>query len=114
MRRLALTTMPKRACGSQGQWRYDGSREVSFFVTEDALRNLAADRVLGESECLRAFDAHRPAVYKAASTAYERARKGSYELGREDFGGSNPHQEAACWMVIHLVCSTLRGSARPV
>jgi Protein of unknown function (DUF1488) len=85
MRRLALTTMPKRACGSQGQWRYDGSREVSFFVTEDALRNLAADRVLGESECLRAFDAHRPAVYKAASTAYERARKGSYELGREDF-----------------------------
>jgi hypothetical protein len=66
-------------------WGYDGSREVSFFVTEDALRNLSGDRVLGESECLRAFDAHRPAVYKAAGTAYKRARKGSYELGREDF-----------------------------
>ncbi len=38
-------------------WGYDGSQEVSFFVTQDALRMLAGERVVGEAECLAIFDA---------------------------------------------------------
>ena len=66
-------------------WGYDGSQEVSFFLTQDALRMLAGERVVGEAECLAIFDAHRDAVYKAAGNVYGRGRKGSYELARADF-----------------------------
>ena len=66
-------------------WGYDGSQEVSFFVTEDALRAVAGERIVGGNECLETFDAHRPAISKAATTVYERGRKGSYELARTDF-----------------------------
>ena len=74
-------------------WGYDGSQEVSFFVTEDALRMLAGDRVIAEAECLAAFDAHRSAIYKAAGTVYGRGRKGSYEVGAK---GSLSRVPACC------------------
>ncbi len=66
-------------------WGYDGSQEVSFFVTEDALRKLAAEAPLTESAWFHTFDVHRSAIYRAANKVYGRGRKGSYEIGREDF-----------------------------
>ncbi len=66
-------------------WGYDGSQEVSFFVTEDALRKLAPAAPLTEGGCFQTFDAHRSAIYDAAAKVYGRGRKGSYEIGREDF-----------------------------
>jgi hypothetical protein len=38
-----------------------------------------------EESLLLAFDAHRAAIHAAAMKAYERKRKGSYELAVADF-----------------------------
>jgi hypothetical protein len=61
-------------------WGYDGSREVSFFVTEDALHRLQPDAGDGEPGLLSAFASHRDRVYAAAARVYARGRKGSYEI----------------------------------
>jgi hypothetical protein len=66
-------------------WGHDASLEVSFFVTHDALRKLAAERALSESASFQIFDAHRAEIYAAAGEVYGRGRKGSYELVRGDF-----------------------------
>jgi len=65
-------------------WGYDGSREVSFFVTEDALGRLQSDLTRDEQGLLSAFSAHRERVYVAAGRVYARGRKGSYEIGSGD------------------------------
>jgi len=66
-------------------WGYDTSLEVSFFVTDDALRKLAADRELAEKDYLKAFDTHSHKIHVAAGKVYERGSRGSYELGAKDF-----------------------------
>ena len=65
-------------------WGYDGSREVPFFVTEDALRRLDASAERDEPGMLSAFSAHRHRVYAAAVRVYARGRKGSYDIRGED------------------------------
>jgi hypothetical protein len=66
-------------------WGHDSAMEWSFFVTEDALKRLQPNMRYDEASVLRAFDDHRDAIYGAAARAYERERKGSYELGATDF-----------------------------
>ena len=61
-------------------WGYDTSLEVSFFVTDDALRKLGISRDLAEKDCLQMFDAHCDKIPVAAAKAYKRGSKGSYEL----------------------------------
>ena len=65
-------------------WGYDGAREVSFFVTEDALRRLQPTASADETGFLAAFEAHRDHVLRAAARVYARGRKGSYEIGADD------------------------------
>jgi hypothetical protein len=65
-------------------WGYDGAREVSFFVTEDALRRLQPTASADETDFLAAFEAHRDRVLRAAARVYARGRKGSYEIGAND------------------------------
>lgn len=66
-------------------WGYDSAMEWSFFVTEDALKRLQPDMQFDETGLLRAFDSHRSSIHAAATKAYKRGRKGSYELVMTDF-----------------------------
>ena len=65
-------------------WGYDGAREVSFFVTGDALRRLEPGAPVDETSLLAVFDAHLDRVLRAAARVYARGRKGSYEIGAND------------------------------
>ena len=65
-------------------WGHDSAMEWSFFVTEDALRQVDPAMALGEAGMLDAFDSHRDRICAAASRVYSRGRKGSYELGAAD------------------------------
>ena len=66
-------------------WGYDRAMEWSFFVTEEVLKLLQPDVECSEEGLLLAFDAHRSAIHAAAMRAFERKRKGSYELAIADF-----------------------------
>jgi hypothetical protein len=66
-------------------WGHDSAMEWSFFVTEEALRHLRPETERDETSLLFAFDAHRPAIYAAATRAFKQGRKGSYELGKANF-----------------------------
>ena len=66
-------------------WGYDSAMEWSFFVTEDALKRLQPGLEYNEESLLLAFDTHRAAIQAAAMRAYERKRRGSYELAVADF-----------------------------
>jgi hypothetical protein len=66
-------------------WGHDSAMEWSFFVTEDALKRLQPDVPRDEASLLLAFDANRDLIYAAAMKAYNRDRKGSYELAAKDF-----------------------------
>jgi hypothetical protein len=66
-------------------WGHDSAMEWSFFVTEEALKRLQPDVEGDEASLLLAFDANRAAIQAAAMKAYQRERKGSYELASKDF-----------------------------
>jgi hypothetical protein len=66
-------------------WGYDGALEVSFFVEDSALMRIAPGTTRGESSLLKSFDENRDRIFAAASRAYQRRRKGSYELITSDF-----------------------------
>jgi len=66
-------------------WGHDSAMEWSFFVIEDALKRLQPSLERNEESLLLAFDTHRAAIHAAAVRAYERRRKGSYELAVADF-----------------------------
>ena len=66
-------------------WGHDNAMEWSFFVTEDALKRLQPKTARDEASLLLAFDANRAAIYAAATKAFKRERKGSYELIAADF-----------------------------
>jgi uncharacterized protein DUF1488 len=66
-------------------WGHDGAMEVSFFVNEDALKRIELRMQPNEWGLLHAFDSHRDLIYAAATKAYRRGRKGSYELTPADF-----------------------------
>jgi hypothetical protein len=65
-------------------WGYDGAREVSFFVTDDALRRLEPGAPVDETGLLAVFEAHHDRVLRAAARVYARGPKGSYEIGATD------------------------------
>ena len=65
-------------------WGHDSAMEWSFFVTEDALRQVDPAVAGDEAAMLGAFDSHRDRICAAASRAYARGRNGSYELGAAD------------------------------
>jgi hypothetical protein len=65
-------------------WGHDGALEVSFFVTDDALRHLQPGASEGETGALAAFGTHHDRVLGAAAKVYARGRKGSYEIGAKD------------------------------
>ena len=58
-------------------WGYDGAFEFSFFVEEGALCRVAPSKGRGEAALLKIFDDNRERIFKAASVAYSRRRKGS-------------------------------------
>ena len=66
-------------------WGHDGAMEVSFFVTDDALRKLTPNAKFDEDGLLSAFDLNRDLIYATAAKVYRRGRKGSYELQAADF-----------------------------
>ena len=66
-------------------WGHDSAMEWSFFVTEDALKRLQPKMARDEASLLLAFDTNREAIYAAATKAFRRERKGSYELTAVDF-----------------------------
>jgi hypothetical protein len=66
-------------------WGYDGALEFSFFVEESALSRTAPGSTHEEAALLKIFDANRERIFKAASAAYARRRKGSYTLIVSDF-----------------------------
>jgi hypothetical protein len=66
-------------------WGHDSAMEWSFFVTEETLKRLQPNVEGDEASLLFAFDAHRAAIHAAAMKAYQRERKGSYELAAKDF-----------------------------
>jgi hypothetical protein len=66
-------------------WGYDTAMEASFFVTEDALKQVQPDMRFDEAGLLSAFDANRELIYATASKVYARGRKGSYNLHSADF-----------------------------
>lgn len=66
-------------------WGHDSAMEWSFFVNEEALKRIQPDMRLDEPGLLAAFDRNRDAIHAAAARAYARGRKGSYDLGEDDF-----------------------------
>jgi Protein of unknown function (DUF1488) len=66
-------------------WGHDSAMEASFFVTEDALRQVQPSMSFGPDGALRAFDVNRPLIYATAAKVYARGHKGSYDLVSSDF-----------------------------
>ena len=66
-------------------WGYDSAMEASFFVTEDALKQIQPGARFDEDGLLGTFDANRDLIYAAAAKVYARGRRGSYELISTDF-----------------------------
>jgi hypothetical protein len=66
-------------------WGHDSAMEWSFFVTEEALKRLRPNAPPDEAGLLSTFDNNRSAIYAAATKAFKRERKGSYELAEKDF-----------------------------
>jgi hypothetical protein len=66
-------------------WGYDTAMEASFFITEDALKQVQPDMRFDEAGLLSAFDTNRELIYATASKVYARGRKGSYNLHKVDF-----------------------------
>jgi uncharacterized protein DUF1488 len=65
-------------------WGYDRAMEWSFFVTEDALKQVNPAVVRDEAGMLSIFDSNRALICAAAAKVYSRGRRGSYELGAAD------------------------------
>ncbi len=66
-------------------WGHDGALEISFFVAEDALLQLAPGAAIGETSLLESFDRNRERIIRIALKVYKGRQKGSYELTGSDF-----------------------------
>jgi len=69
-------------------WGYDRAMEISFFVEEDALKQLCPEMNNAEAEFLKAFDATRNQIQEVANKVYGRGgKKGTYAyiLAAKDF-----------------------------
>ena len=62
-------------------WGHDSAIEVSFFISEDALKQIQPDVYSDESGFLNAFDSNRDLICAVAAKAYtRRGNRGSYDL----------------------------------
>src|SRR4051812_10667153 len=77
-------------------WGYDGALEVSFFVTDEALRHLQPGASADETSLLAVFEAHHDRVLRAAARVYARGRKGIVQnrSQRRLTVGATPHLRA--------------------
>jgi hypothetical protein len=66
-------------------WGSDSAIETSFFISEDALTRIQPGVSLDEPGFLSVFDANRDLICAAAARVYVRGKKGSYDLGANDF-----------------------------
>lgn len=66
-------------------WGYDGAKEVSFLVEEDALARVSRATPRTEDEFLAAFDANRDRIFTAARKAYSPRGSGFHALSALDF-----------------------------
>lgn len=66
-------------------WGYDGAIEISFFVEEAALFQIAPERKRDEFAVLECFDANRDHILTVARAVYARRRKAAYTLFAHDF-----------------------------
>jgi hypothetical protein len=66
-------------------WGYDSAMEASFFVNEDALKQIQPSMQFDEDGFLSAFDTHRELICATALKVYGRGRRGSYDLRPADF-----------------------------
>lgn len=66
-------------------WGYDRAMERSFYVSEEALKQIEPNLQADEASLLRAFDVNRVLIYATAAKVYARGRKGSYDLNVADF-----------------------------
>jgi hypothetical protein len=66
-------------------WGHDSAMEASFFVDEDALKQIQPDMRCDEVGLLGAFDLNRDLIYATAAKVYKRGHKGSYDLIPTDF-----------------------------
>lgn len=66
-------------------WGHDNAMEASFFVTDDALKQLQPNMRLDGPGLLNVFDANRHLIYAAAARVYARGPKGSYDVVGSDF-----------------------------
>jgi len=58
--------------------------ESSFFLTEDALKQIQPNLQSNVADLLRAFDINRERIYAIAAKVYARGRRGSYNLNVAD------------------------------
>jgi hypothetical protein len=65
-------------------WGYDRSMESSFFIMEDALRQMQPDLQSDAIDILHAFDVNRERIYSIAAKVYARGRRGTYDLNAVD------------------------------
>jgi hypothetical protein len=66
-------------------WGYDSAIEASFFINEDALKQIQPDARSDELGFLNAFDSNRDLICAAAAKVYVRGSRGSYELVAANF-----------------------------
>jgi hypothetical protein len=66
-------------------WGHDSAMEASFFLTEDALRQIQPGMALDQDGALRVFDVNRLLIHTTAAKVYARGHKGSYDLVSSDF-----------------------------
>jgi hypothetical protein len=64
---------------------YDRTREVLFFVEQDAIREVDGTALTNSDALLSAYDRHRDRTCKAATKAYGKRDEGSYTLTSADF-----------------------------
>ena len=66
-------------------WGHDRSMEASFFVNEDALKQMQPNMHADEAGLLGVFDLNLERIHAIATLVYGRGRKGSYDLLPGDF-----------------------------
>ena len=66
-------------------WGHDSAMEMSFFMTEAALKRIQPQMSFDGAGLLHAFDVHRDLIYATAARVYARGHKGSYDLVSDDF-----------------------------
>ena len=66
-------------------WGHDSAIEASFFINEDALRQVQPDARSDESGFLNAFDSNRDLICAAATKVYVRGSRGFYDLVAVNF-----------------------------